>query len=162
MAGDLKGDHKDGKKDMRPGHRLALDSSAAGWAIRHRKPRVDHDLASTQGRFLDHKQLFKDRFQSSLVFPFFVRGQVGGTVTLASREADRYQPTDARTLEPLILKLADLLQAPSQAPAAPAPVADDSGDVPGSRPTALRTLGADDPQARATGGDRRIQRLSRH
>jgi len=130
MAGDLKGDHKDGKKDMRPGHRLALDSSAAGWAIRHRKPRVDHDLASTQGRFLDHKQLFKDRFQSSLVFPFFVRGQVGGTVTLASREAERYQPTDARTLEPLILKLADLLQAPSQAPAAPAPAADDSGTSP--------------------------------
>jgi signal transduction histidine kinase len=125
MAGDLKGDHKDGKKDMRPGHRLALDSSAAGWAIRHRKPRVDHDLASTQGRFLDHKQLFKDRFQSSLVFPFFVRGQVGGTVTLASREPDRYQPTDARTLEPLILKLADLLQAP--APAAAAPTADDVG-----------------------------------
>ena len=127
MAGDLKGEHKDGKKDMRPGHRLALDSSAAGWAIRHRKPRVDHDLASTQGRFLDHKQLFKDRFQSSLVFPFFVRGQVGGTVTLASREADRYQPTDARTLEPLILKLADLLQAPPPAAAAPAPVVDEGG-----------------------------------
>jgi signal transduction histidine kinase len=126
MAGDLKADHKDGKKEMRPGHRLALDSSAAGWAIRHRKPRVDHDLASTQGRFLDHKQLFKDRFQSSLVFPFFVRGQVGGTVTLASREAERYQPTDARTLEPFILKLADLLQAPSPAPAAPAPLSDDA------------------------------------
>jgi signal transduction histidine kinase len=127
MAGDLKGDHKDGKKEMRPGHRLALDSSAAGWAIRHRKPRVDHDLASTQGRFLDHKQLFKDRFQSSLVFPFFVRGQVGGTVTLASREAGRYQPTDARTLEPLILKLADILQAPSTPPSAPAPEADEAG-----------------------------------
>ena len=121
MAGDVKGDQKDGKKDLRPGHRLALDSSAAGWAIRHRKPRVDHDLASTQGRFLDHKQLFKDRFQSSLVFPFFVRGQVGGTLTLASREADRYQPTDARTLEPTILKLADLLQSPAPAPAAPSP-----------------------------------------
>ncbi|HEY5626678.1 MAG TPA: ATP-binding protein [Nitrospira sp.] len=120
MAGDLKGDQKDSKKDMRPGHRLALDSSAAGWSIRHRKPRVDHDLASTQGRFLDHKQLFKDRFQSSLVFPFFVRGQVGGTLTLASREADRYQPTDARTLEPIILKLADLLQAPVPAAATPA------------------------------------------
>ena len=126
MAGDLKGDHKDGKKEMRPGHRLALDSSAAGWAIRHRKPRVDHDLASTQGRFLDHKQLFKDRFQSSLVFPFFVRGQVGGTVTLASREADRYQPTDARSLEPLILKLADLLQAPSPPQPATEPPADDA------------------------------------
>jgi len=127
MAGDVKGDQKDGKKDLRPGHRLALDSSAAGWAIRHRKPRVDHDLASTQGRFLDHKQLFKDRFQSSLVFPFFVRGQVGGTLTLASREADRYQPTDARTLEPTILKLADLLQTPAPAPAAPSPTVEADG-----------------------------------
>jgi len=119
MGGDVKSDHKDGKKDLKPGHRLALDSSAAGWAIRHRKPRVDHDLASTQGRFLDHKQLFKDRFQSSLVFPFFVRGQVGGTITLAAREAGRYQPTDARTLEPVILKLADLLQAPPPPVTAP-------------------------------------------
>ncbi|HTL62646.1 MAG TPA: ATP-binding protein [Nitrospira sp.] len=127
VAGDLRADHKDGKKEMKPGHRLALDGSAAGWSIRHRKPRVDHDLASTQGRFLDHKQLFKDRFQSSLVFPFFVRGQVGGTVTLASREAARYQPTDARTLEPLILKLADLLQAPTPAPAAPLPAVGDDG-----------------------------------
>ena len=127
MAGDVKGDQKDGKKDLRPGHRLALDSSAAGWAIRHRKPRVDHDLASTQGRFLDHKQLFKDRFQSSLVFPFFVRGQVGGTLTLASREAERYQPTDARTLEPTILKLADLLQTPAPALVAPTPTQEADG-----------------------------------
>ncbi|HLZ34355.1 MAG TPA: ATP-binding protein [Nitrospira sp.] len=129
MAGDLKGEQKDSKKDMKPGHRLTLDSSAAGWTIRHRKPRVDHDLASTQGRFLDHKQLFKDRFLSSLVFPFFVRGQVGGTLTLASREAGRYQPTDARTLEPVILKLADILQAPAQAVASPAPAAG-NGDTP--------------------------------
>jgi hypothetical protein len=90
MAGDLKSEQKDGKKDLKPGHRLALDSSASGWAVRHRKPRVDHDLASTQGRFLDHKYLFKDRFLSSLVVPFFVRGQVGGTITLASKGAGRY------------------------------------------------------------------------
>ncbi|HJT19455.1 MAG TPA: ATP-binding protein [Nitrospira sp.] len=133
MAGDVKSDQKDSKKDLRPGHRLALDSSAAGWAIRHRKPRVDHDLASTQGRFLDHKQLFKDRFQSSLVFPFFVRGQVGGTMTLASREAGRYQPTDARTLESLILKLADVLQAP---PAPPAPPIQDSTSGSSATPSA--------------------------
>lgn len=123
MAGDLKGEQKDSKKDLKPGVRLMLDSSAAGWAVRHRKPRVDHDLASTQGRFLDHKHLFKDRFQSSLVVPFFVRGQVGGTVTLASKEAGRYQPTDARTLEPVIAKLAEILQAPAPAPAGQTPAA---------------------------------------
>jgi len=116
MAGDLKSEQKDGKKDLKPGHHLTLDSSASGWAVRHRKPRVDHDLASTQGRFLDHKYLFKDRFLSSLVIPFFVRGQVGGTITLASKEAGRYQQTDARTLEPTIVKVADILQAPAQTP----------------------------------------------
>ncbi|MEQ1794625.1 MAG: ATP-binding protein [Nitrospira sp.] len=118
VAGDQKSE-KDSKKDMRAGHRLTLDSSASGWAVRHRKPRVDHDLASTQGRFLDHKHLYKDRFVSSLVVPFFVRGQVGGTLTLGSREASRFQATDARTLEPIILKLADLLQAPPAPATAP-------------------------------------------
>jgi signal transduction histidine kinase len=121
LAGDLKSEQKDGKKDLKPGHRLTLDSSASGWAVRHRKPRVDHDLASTQGRFLDHKYLFKDRLLSSLVVPFFVRGQVGGTITLASKEAGRYQQTDARTLEPTIVKIADILQAP--APTGQAPTA---------------------------------------
>src|SRR3712207_7229462 len=58
-------------RSLKAGHRLALDGSAAGWAVRHRKPRVDHDLASTQGRFLDHKHLYKDRYLSSLVVPFF-------------------------------------------------------------------------------------------
>jgi signal transduction histidine kinase len=129
IVGDQKGDAKDGKKDLKVGQRLVLDGSAAGWAVRHRKPRVDHDLASTQGRFLDHKHLFKDRFQSSLVVPFFVRGQVGGTITLSSKEAGRYQPTDARTLEPIILKLADVLQAPAPASPSPAPAVG-SGEAP--------------------------------
>src|SRR5574337_1370566 len=90
----------------------------------HRKPRVDHDLASTQGRFLDHKHLFKDLFQSSLVVPFFVKGQVGGTLTLGSKDPQRYQTTDARTLEPIILKLSEVLQSPAPQAAAPSPATD--------------------------------------
>lgn len=124
IAGDAKSEQKDARKDLKPGQRLTLDSSAAGWAVRHRKPRVDHDLASTQGRFLDHKHLFKDRFQSSLVVPFFVRGQVGGTFTLGSKEPQQYQTTDARTLEPVILRLAELLQAPAASPPSPAQAID--------------------------------------
>ncbi|NJL17881.1 MAG: GAF domain-containing sensor histidine kinase, partial [Nitrospira sp.] len=126
LVGDLKGEQKDAKKELRPGQRLTLDSSAAGWAVRHRKPRVDHDLASTQGRFLDHKHLFRDRFQSSLVIPFFVKGQVGGTITLGAKDSDRYQTTDARTLEPVILKLAELLQAPAPQASIP-PMTTDPG-----------------------------------
>jgi len=142
VAGDQKSE-KDSKKDMRAGHRLTLDSSASGWAVRHRKPRVDHDLASTQGRFLDHKYLYKERFVSSLVVPFFVRGQVGGTLTLGSKEAGRYQATDARTLEPIILKLADLLQAPPApvaAPVAQPEAGSDNAVVPAAAPTILEPV----------------------
>jgi signal transduction histidine kinase len=142
IAGDQKSE-KDSKKDMRAGHRLTLDSSASGWAVRHRKPRVDHDLASTQGRFLDHKHLYKDRFVSSLVVPFFVRGQVGGTLTLGSKESSRYQATDARTLEPIILKLADLLQAPPAPVAAPVAQPEagaDSAAIPAAAPTILEPI----------------------
>lgn len=113
-------EHKMGeqKRDLKPGQRLALDASAAGWAVRHRKPRLDHDLASTQGRFQDYKQLFRDRFKSALVVPFFVRGQVGGTITLASRTPMQYSLADVRVLEPLTGKLAELLQEPLPAPPA--------------------------------------------
>jgi signal transduction histidine kinase len=136
IAGEVKVDPKDQKKDLKPGNRLALDASAAGWAVRHRKPRVDHDLASTQGRFLDHKHLYKDRFQSSLVLPFFLRGQVGGTITLASKHADQYNLTDARTLEPISLKLVELLQTANSGEAAkPAESVTDAAQ-PGAAPPA--------------------------
>lgn len=127
VAGEQK---SDGKRDLKAGLRLALEASASGWAVRHRKPRVDHDLASTQGRFADHKHLYKDRFLSSFVLPFFVRGQVGGTLTLASKEASRYSPADASAIEPIILKLVDLFQKPLTPAAPPAATADSGSSEP--------------------------------
>ncbi len=117
IFGEGKGDHK---KDLKAGQRLGLDSSASGWAVRHKKPRVDNDLASTQGRFLDHKHLYRDQFKSALVIPFFVRGQVGGTVTMGSKSAMQYGQADARTIEPLLVKVTELLQQPLAPQPAPA------------------------------------------
>ena len=138
MAGEARTDAKtDPKKDLRPGLRLALDSSAAGWAIRHRKARVDLDLASTQGRFLDHKPLYKEQFACAIVVPFFVRGQVGGTVTLASKTAMQYSLPDTKQLEGLIGSLVELLQnAPAQAAPAdrPAPSVDSGRAAPAPVP----------------------------
>jgi len=122
------GDPKGEKKDLKAGQRLALETSASGWSIRHRKPRVDHDLASTQGRFQDHKHLYKERYLSALVVPFFIRGQVGGTVTLASRAAMQYSLPDVKTMEPFLAKLADLIQSVSSAPATQPP-ASSSGET---------------------------------
>lgn len=120
MAGEAKTDAKgDLKKELKPGLRLALDASAAGWAIRHRKARVDQDLASTQGRFLDYKPLYKDHYACALVVPFFVRGQVGGAVIFASKTAMQYSLPDTKHLEGLIGQLVELLQS-SPATVAPA------------------------------------------
>ena len=129
VIGMLGGEPKGEKKDLKASQRLALENSASGWSVRHRKPRVDHDLASTQGRFQDHKHLYKDRYLSALVVPFFIRGQVGGTVTLASKASMQYSLPDVKTLEPLLAKLADLIQSASSAPAA-LPVSGSAGETP--------------------------------
>jgi signal transduction histidine kinase len=143
VIGMLGGEPKGEKKDLKASQRLALETSASGWTVRHRKPRVDHDLASTQGRFQDHKHLYKDRYLSALVVPFFIRGQVGGTVTLASKASMQYSLPDVKTLEPLLAKLADLIQSASSAPTAlPVPGA------PGETPTDPVTPVASEPMIR--------------
>ncbi len=102
------------KKELLPGQRLSLNESASGWAVRHRKPRVDQNLASTQGRFQDYKQLYRDRFRCTFVLPFFVRGRVAGTITLASKTAAQYESAEAESgkLEPITTQLVQLFEEP--------------------------------------------------
>ena len=103
------------KKELLPGHHLSLNESASGWTVRHRKPRIDQNLASTQGRFQDYKQLYRDRFRCTLVVPFFVRGRVAGTITLASKATSQYEHTEAESgkLAPVTTQLAQLFDEPS-------------------------------------------------
>jgi len=103
------------KKELLPGRRLSLNESASGWTVRHRKPRIDQNLASTQGRFQDYKQLYRDRFRCTLVVPFFVRGRVAGTITLASKTTAQYEHTEAESgkLAPVTKQLAQLFDEPS-------------------------------------------------
>ena len=103
------------KKELVPGQSLSLNESASGWAVRHRKPRIDHNLASTQGRFQDYKQLYRDKYRCTLVVPFFVRGRVGGTITLSSKTADQYESPESESskLEPITTQLAQLFEDPS-------------------------------------------------
>ncbi len=103
------------KKELLPGHRLSLNDSVSGWAVRHRKPRLDHNLASTQGRFHDYKQLYRDRFLCTLVVPFFVRGRVAGTIILASQTASLYASAESAssTLAPVMTRLAQCFEDPA-------------------------------------------------
>ena len=103
------------KRDLSPGQQLSLDDSASGWCVRHRKARSDNNLASTQGRFHDYKQLFKDKFTSTIVVPFFVRGRVAGTLTLASKNPNQFDQNgnDLNSLESVTAKLLELFEDPS-------------------------------------------------
>lgn len=103
------------KRDLSPGQQLSLEDSASGWSVRHRKARSDNNLASTQGRFHDYKQLFKDKFTSTIVVPFFVRGRVAGTLTLASKNPNQFDHNgnDLKALESVTAKLVELFEDPS-------------------------------------------------
>ncbi len=103
------------KRDLSPGQQLSLEDSASGWSVRHRKARSDNNLASTQGRFHDYKQLFKDKFTSTIVVPFFVRGRVAGTLTLASKNPNQFDHngSDPKALESVTAKLVELFEDPS-------------------------------------------------
>jgi signal transduction histidine kinase len=103
------------KRDLSPGQQLSLEDSASGWSVRHRKARSDNNLASTQGRFHDYKQLFKDKFTSAIVVPFFVRGRVAGTLTLASKNPNQFDHngSDPKALESVTAKLVELFEDPT-------------------------------------------------
>lgn len=130
--------HMPGRCEWREGQMLTLDGSAAGWMIRHKKPRMDRDLASTQGRFLDYKELYKDKFKTALGLPLRKGQDFIGTIVLGSRTPDVYNADMARAAAPHLDQLAAMLPtlgprqgsaAPSEAAGAPS-VGEDAGPMP--------------------------------
>lgn len=103
--------HAAGRCEWRSGQTLTLDGSAAGWVIRHKKPRMDRDLASTQGRFLDYKELYKDKFKTALGLPLRKGQDFIGTIVLGSKATDVYNADMARAAAPQLDQLAAMLPA---------------------------------------------------
>jgi signal transduction histidine kinase len=101
--------HQPGRCEWREGQTLTLDGSAAGWMIRHKKPRMDRDLASTQGRFLDYKELYKDKFKTALGLPLRKGQDFIGTIVLGSKTPDVYNADMARAAAPQLDQLAAML-----------------------------------------------------
>lgn len=101
--------HQAGRCEWREGQTLTLDGSAAGWVIRHKKPRMDRDLASTQGRFLDYKELYKDKFKTALGLPLHKGQDFIGTIVLGSKTPDVYNADMARAAAPQLDQLAAML-----------------------------------------------------
>lgn len=124
--------------EWREGQTLTLDGSAAGWVIRHKKPRMDRDLASTQGRFLDYKELYKDKFKTALGLPLRKGQDFIGTIVLGSKTPDVYNSDMVRASTPQMDQLAAMLPtlgpragdvAPSETVGAPL-VGDSAGLMP--------------------------------
>src|SRR5207249_4684783 len=122
--------HTPGHCEWRQGQTLTLEGSAAGWVIRHKKPRVDRDLASTQGRFLDYKELYKDKFKTAIVLPLKKGQDLIGTILLGSKTPDVYNADMARAAAPQLEQLAALL--PTVGPGAAAAPLLERTDAPSS------------------------------
>jgi signal transduction histidine kinase len=141
--------HTPGHCEWREGQTLTLEGSAAGWVIRHKKPRVDRDLASTQGRFLDYKELYKDKFKTAMVLPLKKGLDFIGTILLGSKTSEVYNADMARAAAPQLEHLAGLL--PSLGPgsaAAPLPERTDAtSSVELAGPPAGSMLGHDPQEA---------------
>src|SRR5207247_10759255 len=101
--------HAPGHCEWLEGQTLTLEGSAARWVTRHKKPRVDRDLASTQGRFLDYKELYKDKFKTAIVLPLKKGQDLIGTILLGSKTPDVYNADMARAAAPQLEQLAALL-----------------------------------------------------
>lgn len=114
--------HQPGRCEWREGQTLTLDGSAAGWMIRHKKPRMDRDLASTQGRFLDYKELYKDKFKTALGLPLRKGQDFIGTIVLGSRTPDVYNADMARAAAPQLDQLAAMLPTLGPRPGGAAPL----------------------------------------
>src|SRR5438093_7114962 len=136
--------HTAGQCEWREGQSLTLEGSAAGWAIRHRKPRVDRDLASTQGRFLDYKELYKDKFKTAMVLPLKKGQDLIGTILLGSKTPDVYNADMARAAAPQLEQLTALL--PTVGPGSAAAPLLERNDAASSVEPAAGPMLAHDPQ----------------
>jgi len=136
--------HTPGHCEWRQGQTLTLEGSAAGWVIRHKKPRVDRDLASTQGRFLDYKELYKDKFKTAIVLPLKKGQDLIGTILLGSKTPDVYNADMARAAAPQLEQLTALL--PTVGPGSAAAPLLERNDAASSVEPAAGPMLAHDPQ----------------
>ncbi len=95
-----------GQTEPKLGQQYPLDASASGWVIRHKKPRVDLNLASTQGRFMDQCSLYKQQYKSMMVLPLRGEDRIMGTLSIASKFPDQYSRDQTSLLDSVVRKLA--------------------------------------------------------
>src|SRR5271168_4755222 len=92
VEGDLLSDY------FKTGLELSRNETCASWVFEHLRPLVRRDLEKEQ-EYLNERRLAAEGIQSMCVVPLVFQGKCIGTLSLVSRERDRYSDEDAVFLQ---------------------------------------------------------------
>ena len=92
VEGDLLSDY------FRAGLEHSHDETCVGWVFDHQRPLVRRDLEK-EAQYANERRLIKEGIQSMCAFPLVFQGKCIGTLSLVSREKDRYSDEDAVFLQ---------------------------------------------------------------
>jgi formate hydrogenlyase transcriptional activator len=85
------------------------NETSAGWVFDHKRPLLRHDLKKEQ-QYANERRLVREGIQSMCVLPLVFQGKCIGTLSLVSREKDRYSDEDAMFLEEVANQVALAVQ----------------------------------------------------
>jgi len=92
VEGDLLSDYfRAGVEDNR-------NETCAGWVFDHQRPLVRRDLEK-EGQYANERRLVAEGIQSMCALPLVFQGKCIGTLSLVSRERDRYSDEDGEFLQ---------------------------------------------------------------
>jgi len=103
VEGDLLSDY------FKTGLELSRNETCGGWVFEHLRPLVRRDLEKEQ-QYLNERRLAAEGIQSMCVVPLVSQGKCIGTLSLVSREKDRYSDEDAMFLQEVANQVALAIQ----------------------------------------------------
>jgi formate hydrogenlyase transcriptional activator len=92
VGGDLLSDY------FRPGLEDSRDETCAGWVFDHKRPLLRRDLEN-EWQYANERRLAAEGIHSMCAFPLIFHGKCIGTLSLVSRERNRYSDEDAAFLQ---------------------------------------------------------------
>jgi formate hydrogenlyase transcriptional activator len=92
VEGDLRSDY------FRAGLEDSHAETCVGWVFDHQRPLVRRDLEK-EAQYANERRLVAEGIQSMCAFPLVFQGKCIGTLSLVSRERDRYSDEDAVFLQ---------------------------------------------------------------
>jgi len=87
------------------GEKIPMQSSGTGWVVTNKKPLTERDL-SKEIRFSTGNDFYEQGMLSMIYLPLIAKGEVIGSLILASRETDAYSQQHIKLLEQLASQIA--------------------------------------------------------